>query len=137
MEISYKISHGVGDWYCIDPRCDDLLTIYLEPKISGTLVMGRARYEIRCGEVTLSVTALTDGAYYPRVEHKDGIVSLPPMMKRGCEIYPMESDRETLCRLVENNYDIEQRLYALESDVTKLIHLCVGHDIFNTERKEI
>ena len=137
MEIRYIISHGVGEWYQIDQSDTDHLTLYIEPRCSGTLVIGRQRYDIKNGEVSLCISALPDGAYHPRVECKGGVATLSPIVKKGREIYPIESDGQTLRRLVKNGYATEERLCSLEGEVATLKQLCVGHGIFNTERKEI
>ena len=136
MKISYVTLHGVGEWVEFTPANSDTLTLTLEPRYDGTVVLNGTLYKLRHGEVTLDVRSIPDGEHYPRLECEGGVFPLGGFVKLGRSITPIENDRDALRRLIKGYRQLEKRLAEAEKAITELNAICRGHSIFNYERKE-
>lgn len=136
MKISYIISHGVADFVGTEKTGGDEIILKFEPKYSGTLTLASHRYEVKKGEVKISVGTLTDGEYRPKLECEAGVISLTPFTKRHRDITQKETDSETVRRVIRRCYDLEKKLSETEKRLAQLEGVCRGHDIFNFERKD-
>lgn len=133
MKIGYVILHGAADWVETDGKSDATLTFSFLPKVEGNLVIGTQVHPLRHGEATVDLRTLRDGEFYPRLETKDGVITVPPITK--CETIAAPHPHGTLSinTLLKSCYELESRLTAALSEIKRLTQKCDGHGVFGFE----
>ena len=133
MKIGYVILHGVADWVEIDGRSDGTLTFTFLPKVEGNLVIGTQVHPLRHGEATVDLRTLRDGEVYPRLETKDGVITVSPIIKSETVAAPKPHGTASINTLLKSCYELESKLTAALSEIKRLSHKCDGHSVFGFE----
>ena len=114
----------------------DTLTLCFEPECNGAITMCGKIFSVKCGESKIPLRALPNGECRPILEADTGRYILEGFVKSGSEISMLKTEEATIRRLLNTCLVLEKSRSALEDRVSRLEALCVGHNIFNYERKE-
>ena len=133
MKIGYVILHGAAYWVEIDGRSDGTLTFAFLPKVEGNLVIGTQVHPLKHGEATVDLRTLRDGEAYPRLETKDGVITVSPIIKSETVAAPKPHGTVTVNTLLKSCYELESKLTAALSEIKRLTQKCDGHGVFGFE----
>lgn len=136
MKIHYITQHGVGEWSQIKTEDPDVITLTFTPASDGALTLRGRAYAVKGGEVSIPARELPDGEYRPLIEADSGRYELEGFIKQGKIISMLGTEEKVIRRLIKRCRELERSLDSQKERIERLEALCVGHNIFNFERKE-
>jgi hypothetical protein len=136
VKISYITQHGVGEWSQIHTEDPDVITLTFTPASDGALTLRGKIYAVKSGEVSILKRVLPDGEYRPLLETDSGRYELEGFVKQGKTVSMLKTEESTVRRLLGRCRQLENALNSARERLSRLEELCIGHDIFNYERKE-
>lgn len=136
MKIHYIISRSRAIRIEFEYVEKDALTLTFIPKLTGAVVLGGRILPLVNGEVRIPLSALADGDYTPRLETEQGIYHAEGFTKRGKSISVPDANEELIRTIASEFYLLANELDNVKKRVAELEETCVGHNIFDFERKE-
>lgn len=136
MKIRYVTSHGRAERIDLEYGENDRLVLSFGKDTVGAVLLGGKILPLTEGEARISLSALADGEYAPRLESEEGIFVAEGFIKRGRSISVHDADESLIRRLVERCYGLERELEDTRARLDKLELACYGHKLLDFERKE-
>ena len=117
--LFYKIVGEFGEFRKGTGTSAKNVRFHIDGKEGGILTVGKISAPLRGGVATLSLSALDDGTYVPKLYCRGELISLEAIEKCGCSVSICRSD-PALAR------ELALRTEALEARVGELERLCEG-----------
>ena len=136
MKIRYIISRSKAIRIEFEYVEKEALTLTFVPKLTGAVVLGGRILPLVNGEVRIPLSALADGDYTPRLETEQGIYHAEGFTKRGKSIAVHDANEELIRTIASEFYGLVNELDNAKKRIEGLERICVGHNIFDFERKE-
>ena len=136
MKIHYITSHSRAirvEFECVEK---DALTLAFVPHRTGAVLLDGRILPLIDGEVRIPLATLKDGDHVPRLETEQGIYTAEGFTKRGKSISVPGGNEELIRHLATECYELGSGLDALKRRVEEIERTCIGHNIFDFERKE-
>ena len=114
----------------IDESSENGYLIRFFPKLSGTVKIGKGRFDILDGKAFIKATDLPDGIYTPLVKTESGAFCCERIKTESGALSSDTDDRKRGMRTVKEMINADQQIRKIKEDIEMIKSSVYGKQIF-------